>query len=869
MIRDSLGMRSARLGALLVTTAASALMAAGAAQAQTARAGGPPQSNAIEEVVVTARRSEERLQGVPVAVSVVSPANIERKGSFEPQDLASLSTGLSVAATIGDRSNVTYSIRGQNKSFGTIFPAVITYFNEVPIANLAGGNFFDLDNVQVLRGPQGVLFGRVTDGGNVMLTPKHPTNRFEGYVTAKVGNYNLHSVEGAVNLPVVDDKVLVRAAFDIERRDGFTKNDFNGQDLDDVHSDAFRVGITLRPVDGFENYTVVNYQHIDNHGTATVLAGINPAALNATTGGVLALFGLPAFGIPTAYGLNAFGNVVPMQPGLTPLTPASYLASLQSQLAAQQARGARHVFLTTPSFDEQKSLYVVNTTSVDLTPDIQFKNIVGYTKFTDWEASNFTGDNSYLVATCHSACAQIAGSCSGIPFGSQEQLSEEMRLAGKSFDHKLTWSLGAYFDHQKPGEAFQNDTVNVGVLHRTGVQYTDTWSKAVFGYGEYDLSDFLRGLKFNAGYRYTEDKVKSSTVTYIAPIASPLAQSVMQTILGLNPQTAPIAGLIASQTANFAIPFGQCLTVQSFNIFSLSNPNRSFACQNFEAKFVAHTWQVGASYELPGGQLVYAKASRGYRPGGVNGSAPANVSPQYTPEFDTSVEAGIKADWHVADMPVRTNLAIFHDDYTNIQKQTVLPGPVPLQIVRNTAQATIRGIEFEGTIRPTRGLTLGVNYAYTDASFKRVNTLGTPTDPCNPTGTAVAGFCTSNWLSFTPRNQVNITVDYRLPLDASVGEVSVGALYHYQSRIALTDTSELNPAAIEPAYGTLDLNASWTNVYGRPFDLSFFMTNVTDKLYRTGTDDLTQRSSLGVRANIYAPPRMFGFAIKYRFGSAS
>src|SRR3546814_2427381 len=85
------------------------------------------------------------------------------------------------------RNNLTYTIRGQGFSFGTVFPAVITYFAEVPISRLTQGQFYDLANVQVLRGPQGVGFGRVTDGGNVMVSPQTPKEDFGGYVGVKVG----------------------------------------------------------------------------------------------------------------------------------------------------------------------------------------------------------------------------------------------------------------------------------------------------------------------------------------------------------------------------------------------------------------------------------------------------------------------------------------------------------------------------------------------------------------------------------------------------------------------------------------------------------------------------------------------------------
>src|SRR5262249_4568491 len=151
---------------------------------------------------------------------------------------------VTVNGAAASRDVVTYNIRGQSYVSFTLFPAVITYFNEVPVNQVLAGMFFDLDQVQVLRGPQGVLFGRVTDGGNVMLGPKLPQNRFDASVGVKVGNYNLRTFDGMVNMPIVADHVLARAAVEIGRRDGYTKNLFNDVDLDDVAYESYRLGLT-------------------------------------------------------------------------------------------------------------------------------------------------------------------------------------------------------------------------------------------------------------------------------------------------------------------------------------------------------------------------------------------------------------------------------------------------------------------------------------------------------------------------------------------------------------------------------------------------------------------------------------------------
>jgi len=817
-------------GVALIGAAATALGFPAAARAETA-ADAPAATAAttsLGDVVVTARRVNENLQRVPVAVTVVSPKVLEGVGVFQPQDLANLTPGLQVTATTSDRNNVVFAIRGQSYSYGNLFPAVITYFNEVPITQLGHGQFFDLQNVQILRGPQGVLFGRVTDGGNVMVYARKPSNQVDGFVETKFGNYGLLDFTGALNVPIIPDRLMVRGAMEISRRSGFTTNYFNGQKLDDVAYESYRLGVVFKPLDNLENDTTVAYERTHENGTAVELEYINTPVVTGSVAGLAAGFG-------SFYGINSRGDVVPAAPGLTPFTAANYIASLQSQINRQHAIGPRAVYDDSPLFDRRENLYIVNATTLDLHV-VTLKNIFGYTKVTDFEAQNFAGGNGALILPCHSGCQYGSQS---FPFNSQEQFSEELRIAGKSFGDRLNWSAGFYTDYQHPAVAFENYTINIAILQRNGVQITKSWSVAGFANAEYDLNDLLSGLKINAGIRYTADRVHSDTATYLAPIPSP----------GIPGST--------------SVPHGVCV--------SYASAVGASTCADYRANFNALTGTAGASYQFAPTQMAYAKVSRGYRPGGVNGTAPPSIDPNYLPEFDLSVEIGLKSDFNFDGVKLRTNLALFHDNYTKIQQLIVLPGSVPVSIVRNVDDAIIQGVEFEGTLVPFRGMTLGLDYAYTDARYKHLATDGpqNPQNPCDITLKNIAGFCSANMFGFTPKHQLGLTADYDLPFDSSIGVISVGATFHYQSESALTTTSVLNPHAIEPAYGILDLRATWRQIYGHPIDLSFFMTNVTNKLYRTGTDDLEAASSVGSQASIYAPPRMFGFGLKYRFGASA
>jgi len=839
-------MPKSKLAALVYGCALAALVGA-AARAETATAadsstatGTAANGTQLQEVVVQARRTSESLQRVPVAVTVINQKAVDSVGAFGPQDLQKLTPGLSVPAVVSDINNVEFAIRGQSYSYSNNFNAVIPYYNDVPLNSgpsstvLSHGQFFDLESIQVLRGPQGTQFGRVTDGGNVMIYPRRPSNSFDGYMETKLGDFGLVDVTGAVNVPFIADKLMVRAAIDINHRNGYVTNLYNGKDLNDVGYQSYRLGIIFKPTENIENYTSVAYEHSRTNGTAVQLQYLNqPIAsgvLNFLFGNVPSKF----------YGLSAIGQVVPFSSaacaptfcGLTPFTATNYLAALNADVARQLALGPHKVFDSSPLFDRRDNIYVVNTTTADFHV-VTIKNIIGYIRTQDFEAQNFAGGNEGYILPCHSGCGY--SNDDKYPFNLMQQFSEEFRLQGKLFNDHLTWSAGAYTDNQKNPSPWQNATLSFGVTQRTNIQFYKTWETAGYGNAEYDFGDFLPGLKVNGGIRYSVDSNHSDVTTLLGPVPAP-----------------------GIPTSASTLPSGVCVQFPQ-------------PCLDLRATFTALTYTGGVSYQINPEQMLYAKVSRGYRPGGVNASAPPSFDPRYFPESDLSVEVGAKADFNFNGVRLRTDVALFHDNYSKVQQLVVLPfDPAvgSVSVVRNVDDAVIQGVEFEGTLIPVQGLTLALNYAYTDARYRHLPTdaYTNPTTPCTSLSLGV-GFCSKNAFGFTPRNKVGLSFDYQLPIDPSVGVISFGGTWSYQSKEWLTTTSNNDPRAVQPAYSLLDLRAEWHQIYGHPIDLSFFMTNVTNKIYLAGTDDL--ESQLGDDANIYAPPRMFGFGIKYRFGASA
>jgi outer membrane receptor protein involved in Fe transport len=156
----------------------------------------------LEEIVVTAQRREQNLSNTPVAVAVLGAESLRDHAIISEEDLRSAVPGLNVKASFNS-NDLNYVIRGQSvDTMSNTRPGVLPYINEVQIGGAgAVSTFYDLQSVQVLKGPQGTLFGRSATGGAVLFTTQKPTDEFEGYVTAGGGNYGQQKYEGAINVP--------------------------------------------------------------------------------------------------------------------------------------------------------------------------------------------------------------------------------------------------------------------------------------------------------------------------------------------------------------------------------------------------------------------------------------------------------------------------------------------------------------------------------------------------------------------------------------------------------------------------------------------------------------------------------------------
>ncbi|TNE38831.1 MAG: TonB-dependent receptor [Sphingomonadales bacterium] len=479
-------MTNRRLSAWLFASSIAAITAPAAhAQASAAPEGAASmaQNDDFGEITVTARRREESAQTVPVSVAAFNGEMLREKAIVSTQDLTYTTPGLNVAPQTS-RDTPSIVIRGQRRATaGAAAPSVVTYFADVPLPN--EGSIvptFDVGSIQVLKGPQGTLFGRNTTGGALLLYPVAPDYDFGGYGQVTIGAYHERSFEGAVNLPVIDDKVALRLAGQVARRDGYTENHGVGGDLDDRHNDAFRASLLLEPVDGFKNVTVFDYYKAKENGTGLVNNGVYPNPAVAGGGNARTAANSPYFDC----GVSG--------------------CDVDIALAEQKAAGVRDIATSIAPTSNRTFWGVANTTTLDVGA-VTFKNIFGYRRSKIDAARDM--DGTYLELY------------DGISKTNVEQYSNEFQIMGKAFADRLDWIVGAFWLKSDPTGVNGNLTyaaVKPGSTYTFNENYNHSRSKALFGQIGYAFGGFADGLRFNGGFRYTWDKSSGCSVAVLSTL---------------------------------------------------------------------------------------------------------------------------------------------------------------------------------------------------------------------------------------------------------------------------------------------------------------------------------------------------------------
>jgi iron complex outermembrane receptor protein len=373
--------------------AASSLILAPAALGQTASTPRTAAADAqtVGEVVVTAQRRDQSLSRTPVSVAVISSDTLSKAQVVSEDDLREAAPGLQIRSG-GTSNQINYAIRGESQDpFSNVRPGVLPYINDVQIGGQGGASvFYDLQSVQVLKGPQGTLFGRSATGGAILFTTQKPTDQLGGYLSVLGGNYDAQKAEGAVNVPVIGDRVMLRIAGFERSRDGYQENLYDGKHVGEQRQYGGRVSLKVKLGPKFQNELVVDYLHSNGQNTSAVLSGLLPyTGVGAPYIPIQYLYSGTATptatitGECTLQGFVGLGACPPVNPAVAgfytsyfsdPHHPANGIAG---QLADQQARGPYVVNTDSSNIFRTNNTVLTDTASYEIDDNHVVKNIVG------------------------------------------------------------------------------------------------------------------------------------------------------------------------------------------------------------------------------------------------------------------------------------------------------------------------------------------------------------------------------------------------------------------------------------------------------------------------------------------------------------
>ena len=838
-----------------------------------------------EEIVVTAQRREERLQDVPISITVYSQEDLAKRNVAVASDLATYTPSLSVNQRYGPEK-ASFAIRGFNQSFNTA-PTVGVYFAEVVGIRAQGsttsgnsvgaGAFSDLENVQILKGPQGTLFGRNTTGGAILLTPRKPTRDFGGYVDATYGNFDQIRLNAALNLPL-SDTFRVRISGERNSRDGYMKNHAPGstKDFNDVNYAYGRLSIVGDLTPNLENYTIVHYSRSDTNGIASRTVS---CARDVADGGTLV----------TTVGAPGYNGNTLLQ-----------TLSCRAQIARQTARGdglydVESAINSSRAFLEQWQ--IVNTTTWQVGDNITIKNIASYGELrekinlsirsTNYVVPNFNGEGGFnFTKYINSAVRNPDGSEYIIPAGTpylttqndnagpgtysaeQSTFTEELQLQGKSLDGRLNYVAGGYLEFSRPlgfSQGYGANSLSCTVVHdlacsnplTTGSFFapkvkTNFDNHGVFAQGTYKISD---KLALTAGGRWTFDKIEgASEGTRFVPSIGPgsyidprTGVSIRRTCL----DTVSYPGKVVQDTA-------ACLTKR------VARSNRP-------------TWLINLEYKPNHDLLVYGKYARAYRQGGLNFNAVGFET--WGPEQMESFEIGSKLNL-TGGVRGYFNVAGFYNSLSDMQVTATLSPTLAAQLTGiqttsanvNAANARSYGAEIDTSLLFFDRLRLTAGYTYLDTKIVKIASpaelapqiAGTVFASIVPSGRPGTAF------PDTPKHKLTVSANYDFHLSQSVGDVSIGATWTWTSKV-VTNFAEPPfvdgiPIGITPAFSLVNVNLDWKGIGGSPIDASFFVYNLANKAVKL--PNLTSYAASGGAAQIgLMPPRMYGLRLRYRFGS--
>lgn len=817
--------------------------------------------NTDNVIIVTATRRAQDVQDIPLAVTAISPQQLEAQRVVNIQQIAALAPSFTASQAQLASGSVVLRVRGIGTTSNNIgFESAVGIFIDGAYQARPGvalSEFVDVERVEVLRGPQGTLFGRNTSAGALNITNVRPdVTEFSGFVNAEYGNFDEKSLQGAINVPIVKDTVALRLTGAYRERDGF---------LDVVNRAGTKVGETndvdqwlVRGQIGWDTESGLRGRIIADYSKSksSCCGAIELYQSPLVTGGAYAAVGLGANG----------GNG---QPSVSP--------NARDQGAFEQALDNRTVSANFAPIADIDNYGVTGELEFPISENADLIFIGSYRKYQSFENydSDFTGLDIFNVP--------------GLDL-EIDNWTAELRLQGEAAEGKLNYMVGGFYSDETIDQSItftlgQDFGENVGALlfvptqgqlganpltAFTGVDpagtrttnrfQQDAKSYAVFTHNSFEITD---GLELTVGARYsweeksggftqtaTNNRICPATLGALGIIPAALRPSFIG--LGCFGFTAP-----ADLPQAAALPL-----VRTFQ-------------SDFDDEELIYTVKLG--YEFSPFVSSYASFTHGYKAGGINldtTAAVAGADPTFLSEEVDAWELGVKGQTPNGALTV--NVAAFYEEFTNFQ---VLEFTGTAFATFNVPLAETKGIEVESVIRPTDELTFNLAATFLEATYP---------DDCAGTQTSVQvlALC-GNTLTNAPQvvalagalwekpindsvelflsGQVRLEGDQRTSTQAIIlpGAAEVAANGGLQQAI---DNAPPIIADIQDGKAFVNLRAG-LRFAGGAYAIEGWVNNLTDEVVRGVTFNTTLRGSgaANSRSAFTLPPRQYGVTLRARF----
>ena len=832
----------------LFATTALAIALPTAAVAQSAPAEGEAATES-GDIIVTARRSDERLQDVPVSVQVVSGDSLQKLAITSADELSKLAPGLTL---VNAGASTQVSLRGVSWRPGSGTPATPIYFNDVgfdPGQTVA--SIFDVGQIEVLRGPQGTSRGAPSISGAVTLTTRKPDlAEFGGYAQGFYGSANHWNIQAAVNLPVIKDVLAIRLATNIENSEGDRIYSVRSAVKPSVKDRSFRATVLLKPTDTLSiqamyqrrKTDILRYTQVE--GTGSPGAPASATAFFGTLGAIPANFNGPALTLAQRASVQDAPSIDPQHVDLLTIN------------ASWEVFGQKLSYNFGRQFNRQFASF---TTSDPL------NMLPGFESYTSPEN---VGLPKFRVHELRLSGDRVGGSPISYDIGWYSKHS-----GGEGINFRAPTYLAGAFGAPNalpgavttPNSAYVlNSLTNI----RIGQSFDSFYGNLKANLGE--------KTELSGGLAFVKDRV---------PVALNIQTFAART------SVAPYNVVILSVPAAFRPFFPTC---ESISAALITSPTYAGVCdspipngvgnstQNNDDKYSTTLYNFSLSHKFTDDLMVYATTGSSFRtglPAINNNGLPANlVTP--LPEKAKSYEIGVKASF---GQGLRINAAVFQIDYGNqlttfegvqyfntISSRTALTS---LAFYRNV-DSRVRGFELEVAAKPTDRLSLGANLSYSQIKSRGGNV------PCNDPARPITA---ANPINFCPSPEGQV-LNQDAPFNATLNgsyTMPLGSLegyFRFNLNIKGNNPNFGNfPTAgvfrPTPSYAILDLYAGITG-QENVWELGFFAKNVTNKQV-----ELSRTATLN---NIYSPyavapsgyntvrtslPRELGVSLRYSFGS--